>query len=73
MKCSTQTFVSLPKKILNYGLLILIFLLPFAAIAQETIPLSISMENYDYPYPVKLLSLTIEGQDLRMAYMDIPT
>jgi hypothetical protein len=57
---------------LSYGLLIWIFSLPFTAIAQETIPLSISMENYDYPYPVKLLPLTIEGQDLRMAYMDIP-
>jgi len=57
---------------LSYGLLIWIFSLPFATIAQETKPLSISMENYDYPYPVKLLPLTVEGQDLRMAYMDIP-
>jgi len=72
MKCSTQAFVSLSTKMLSYGLLIWIFSLPFTAIAQETIPLSISMENYDYPYPVKLLPLTIEGQDLRMAYMDIP-
>ena len=72
MKCSTQTFLRLPKKTLNYGLLILIFLQPFSAIAQETIPLSISMENYAYPYPVKLFPLTVEGQDLRMAYMDIP-
>ena len=71
MKCSTQTFVSLSKKMLRYGLLIWIFSVPFTAIAQETVPLSISMENYDYPYPVKLLPLTIEGQDLRMAYMDI--
>ena len=60
------------KKILNLGLLIWISSLPFTAVAQETVPLSISMEDYDYPYPVKLLPLTIEGQDLRMAYMDIP-
>jgi pimeloyl-ACP methyl ester carboxylesterase len=72
MKCSTQNLASLSRKILNYGLLISIFSLPPVAIAQEMIPLSISMENYDYPYPVKLLPLTIEGQDLRMAYMDIP-
>jgi pimeloyl-ACP methyl ester carboxylesterase len=40
--------------------------------AQETMPLSISMENYSYPHRVAILPLTIEGQDLRMAYMDIP-
>jgi len=69
---STNPFVTLFKKMLSYGLLIWIFVLPHTAIAQETVPLSISMENYDYPYPVKLLPITIEGQDLRMAYMDIP-
>ena len=37
----------------------------------ELAPLSISMEGYPYPYPVKFLPLTIEGQDLRMAYMDV--
>lgn len=35
-------------------------------------PLGIAMENYDYPYPVKFFPLKIEGQDLRMAYMDVP-
>lgn len=30
------------------------------------------MEGYEYPYPVKFFPLTIEGQDLRMAYMDVP-
>jgi pimeloyl-ACP methyl ester carboxylesterase len=30
------------------------------------------MENYPYPYDVAFLPLTIEGQDLRMAYMDVP-
>lgn len=34
-------------------------------------PLSISMEGYPYPYPVHFLPVTIEGQDLRMAYMDV--
>jgi pimeloyl-ACP methyl ester carboxylesterase len=29
------------------------------------------MEEYPYPYPVHLLPLSIEGQDLRMAYMDV--
>ena len=72
MKCSTEVILSLSKKILNFGLLIWIFSLSFTAVAQETAPLSISMESYDYPYPVKLLPFAIEGQDLRMAYMDIP-
>ena len=37
----------------------------------ELAPLSISMEGYPYPYPVSFLSLSIEGQELRMAYMDV--
>ncbi len=37
----------------------------------ELTPLSISMEGYAYPHPVSFLPLTIEGQDLRMAYMDV--
>lgn len=41
------------------------------AAAAELRPLSITMEGYDYPYPVQFLPLTIEGQDLRMAYMDV--
>jgi pimeloyl-ACP methyl ester carboxylesterase len=72
MKCIARTFLRLPRKAWNYGLLILILLQAFSAIAQETIPLSISMENYSYPYPVKLFPLTVESQDLRMAYMDVP-
>ncbi len=42
------------------------------AVAQDLQPLSITMEGYDYPYPVTYLPLTIEGQDLRIAYMDVP-
>jgi pimeloyl-ACP methyl ester carboxylesterase len=34
-------------------------------------PLGIALEDYDYPYPVKFFPLKIEGQDLRMAYMDV--
>jgi pimeloyl-ACP methyl ester carboxylesterase len=29
------------------------------------------MENYAYPHPVQFFSLTIDGQDLKMAYMDV--
>jgi pimeloyl-ACP methyl ester carboxylesterase len=35
-------------------------------------PLGIALEGYAYPYPVKFFPLKIDGQDLRMAYMDIP-
>jgi pimeloyl-ACP methyl ester carboxylesterase len=34
-------------------------------------PLGIGMEGYPYPFPVRFLPLAIDGQDLRMAYMDV--
>jgi hypothetical protein len=42
--------------------------------AQERRPpeaLGIALEGYPYPYPVQFLSLTVEGKDVRMAYMDV--
>jgi len=33
-------------------------------------PLGIAMETYTYPFQVHYLPLTIEGEDVRMAYMD---
>lgn len=35
-------------------------------------PLGIALEGYPYPWPVHFLLLAIEGQDLRMVYMDVP-
>lgn len=35
-------------------------------------PLGIALEEYAYPWPVHFLALTIQGQDVRMAYMDVP-
>lgn len=35
-------------------------------------PLSPSLEGWPAPYPVKFLPLNVEGQDVRMAYMDVP-
>jgi len=43
-----------------------------AAPPAELKPLGIALEEYPYPWPVLFLPLTIEGQDLRMAYMDVP-
>lgn len=40
--------------------------------AAEPEALGIALESYPYPWPVHFLPLTIEGQDLRMAYMDVP-
>jgi pimeloyl-ACP methyl ester carboxylesterase len=34
--------------------------------------LGIALEEYPYPWPVHFLPLVIEGQGLRMAYMDVP-
>lgn len=35
-------------------------------------PGSITYEEVEYPYPVSYLPLTVYGQDVRMAYMDVP-
>jgi pimeloyl-ACP methyl ester carboxylesterase len=43
-----------------------------AAAAPAREPLGSAMEGYPYPFPVKLLPLTVERQDVRMAYMDVP-
>lgn len=53
------------------ALTLLLLLIPSPGNASELIPLSITMEGYDYPYTVHFLPLTIEVQDLRMAYMDV--
>ena len=51
-----------------------------ALLAQESTPKapadvqagSITYEEIAYPYPVHYLPLTLYGQDVRMAYMDVP-
>src|SRR5579862_7751546 len=35
-------------------------------------PGSITYDDIPYPYPVMYLPLTLYGQDVRMAYMDVP-
>jgi len=39
--------------------------------ADHPKPMGIGLEDVAYPYPVQFLDLTIQGQLLRMAYMDI--
>jgi pimeloyl-ACP methyl ester carboxylesterase len=57
------------KKIL-FSILVLCGL-AFNTTAQQADTLSITLENVKYAYPVKYLPIVAEGQDLRMAYMDI--
>jgi len=45
--------------------------LPRVIQAEEAPPFSITLEEYSSPYPVSFLPLFIEGQDLKMAYMDV--
>jgi len=35
-------------------------------------PMGIALEGYPYPHPVKFLPVPVDGQDLRMAFMDVP-
>lgn len=42
-----------------------------ALFAQTADTLSITLDNVKYPYPVKYYAIHTEGQDVRMAYMDI--
>jgi pimeloyl-ACP methyl ester carboxylesterase len=53
------------------ALLLCIWCLPPGAMAQELKPLSITLEGYAYPHKVDFLPLHLEGQDLKMAYMDV--
>jgi pimeloyl-ACP methyl ester carboxylesterase len=66
--CNHRTTV----KINLFIFIIMLLLYPLIVKAEERKPLSITMESYDYPYRVDFLPLTIEGQDLRMAYMNVP-
>jgi pimeloyl-ACP methyl ester carboxylesterase len=46
-----------------------------AAAAGQAAPaeaLGIALEGYPYPHAVRYLPLTSDGEDLRMAYMDVP-
>ncbi|WP_158796566.1 alpha/beta fold hydrolase [Pedobacter sp. L105] len=45
--------------------------LSFSLSAQKTDTLSITLEGVTYPYPVKYFPIHTEGQDIRMAYMDV--
>lgn len=43
---------------------------PFLA-SRAAEPLGIALENYPYPFPVAFIELTVNGQAVRQAYMDV--
>ncbi len=67
MAAKHQVYNSIMMRIL-YTLLLLTC---FSQVQAQTDTLSITLENVKYPYPVKFLEVNAEGQDLRMAYMDV--
>lgn len=53
---------------------ILVFSIVQFSDAQQNLPIGTNLETIDYPYPTRYLALTIQGESLKMAYMDvIPT
>jgi pimeloyl-ACP methyl ester carboxylesterase len=61
------------KYILNGLLFCIASFVSFFSIAQNNAPvaLGIQLEGYRYPYPVQYIVLPIQGQQLKMAYMDV--
>lgn len=50
-----------------------VLLLTTAPASAQTLPaLNATLNGLDYPYPVQYLPLRLEGQTVRMAYMDVP-
>lgn len=54
-------------------LLVLLLITGISGFAQNSHVkvMDINLENYQYPFPVQYLSLNIQGEDVRMAYMDV--
>jgi pimeloyl-ACP methyl ester carboxylesterase len=62
------------KKLVFYGLLIFCCCYsPSTLLAQAGGPVAMGLclENYVYPYPVRYITLSIQQQPLKMAYMDV--
>jgi pimeloyl-ACP methyl ester carboxylesterase len=53
------------------ALALLMMLSPAFAQAPSLEPLGVALENLAYPHPVRFFPVTLEGQDLRLAYMDV--
>jgi pimeloyl-ACP methyl ester carboxylesterase len=44
----------------------------FASPSARAEAMGIALEGFPYPYPVHFMPLTLEGEDVRLAYMDAP-
>lgn len=62
---------ALLSSILGAGLLQAQSAAPPAHLPAEWGPISINLEEIEYPYPVDFLNLRLYGQDVRIAYMDV--
>src|SRR6202453_1577873 len=63
----------LPRRALAHCLLITMALLvAFAPQAVHAEAMGIGLEGFPYPYPVHFMPITLQGEDLRLAYMDAP-
>jgi len=56
---------------IKYTLLSAFLFLSVNCFSQKSDTLSITLENVKYAYPVRYLPIQTEGQDIRMAYMDV--
>jgi pimeloyl-ACP methyl ester carboxylesterase len=50
---------------------VFVFAMAATAFAQKADSISINLSNVNYAYPVSFFPITTEGQNLKMAYMDI--
>lgn len=67
---------------LSWGALLSLFTISFAGVVSAQSappssppadwgPLSISLEEFEYPYPVEYMNFSVYGEDVRVAYMDV--
>ncbi|WP_246000827.1 alpha/beta fold hydrolase [Pontibacter diazotrophicus] len=60
------------KTIRSISALCVCWLLCLPLMAQVPATLNATMDGYDYPYEVKHLPVSVEGEQYEMAYMDVP-
>ena len=59
------------KKFLILSTITVLTFVQLIAQKNQLQPLGINLENVDYPFPVDYFELDIQGEHLKMAYMDV--
>jgi pimeloyl-ACP methyl ester carboxylesterase len=61
------------RRALDFSLIVAtaLWLVASASPAAPTEAMGIALEGFPYPYPVHFMPVTLEGEDLRLAYMDV--